>query len=426
MPNIENDIWIKRVEIINFQSLKQIDITLSKGINAFIGSSNSGKTAVIRAIRWCLLNKPNGNHFITKGQKEAVVRVHLSNNKTIERRKSTSNVNLYRLFDEGELIGEYTGFGTSVPAEIVNAHGIVPIANDVYFQFALQLEGPFLLSLKPSKRADVLGDMNELKTIDTALADINKDIRDKGDRIKETKKEKKQLEKVIGQAKKDTQKRKASIETLQTLKLGLERKLSLQEFLKDKMVRLKDVERLLIQLEGELESSVRILQAWPTDLEERTLKFKRISEKIERLSSIQGELQKISHMKMEKIDELGELTNKIDGDTQRFKQIKGLIGQLKKNEELASQIKYSERVAAIDTESLDKDINKYRLLYHHLDRLRAIDKQLEDTDRIVQEASGRIEDMLFQFAESLKEAEICPTCGQETHGVCKQTVETIV
>jgi DNA repair exonuclease SbcCD ATPase subunit len=82
------DIWIKEVEITNFQSHKQTKVNLVNGTNALIGSSNSGKTAVIRAIQWCLLNIPNGNGFIRVGEDEATVKVTLSNGKIIERRRN--------------------------------------------------------------------------------------------------------------------------------------------------------------------------------------------------------------------------------------------------------------------------------------------------------------------------------------------------
>ena len=68
----EEDVWIKDVEIINFQSLRNVHVKFINGTNALIGVTNSGKTAIIRAIIWCLINRPHGDHFITVDEKEAM------------------------------------------------------------------------------------------------------------------------------------------------------------------------------------------------------------------------------------------------------------------------------------------------------------------------------------------------------------------
>ena len=425
---LSNDIWITEVEAINFQSLKHIVVKLVNGSNAFVGESNSGKTALIRAIRWCLLNKPNGDSYITKGEKEATVYVSLSNGKKVERRKSLSGTNLYRIHENGEVIGEYTGFGTNPPPEVIEAHGIVPIAGDIYCQFAQQLEAPFLLSLRPAKRADVLGNMEELKRIDMALIGVNDDIRQNNKNKKELKKTNKHLNKKKMELEAETMRAQSKIEALTALKQGLNLKLKLRSFLSEQLVRLREIHELIDNLNKEMEKSSRIVEKMPRDLEQRINYFKSVSQHTNRLKNIQDELKTIQIMKDDQLRELDSLKGTIEKKVAEFQQLYSAVKKLKDNERLQDEIKdsFSDRVAALNIQPLEKEIGKYQMIFRHIDQLRGVDQNLQETDQIVHDANQQIEKMLFAFTEALQKAEICPTCGQDTHDVCPSTLETII
>ena len=46
--------FLKEIKILNFRKIANTVIELNKGVNAFVGENNSGKTAIIDAIRLCL------------------------------------------------------------------------------------------------------------------------------------------------------------------------------------------------------------------------------------------------------------------------------------------------------------------------------------------------------------------------------------
>ncbi|MEH7509576.1 hypothetical protein V7159_18195 [Priestia megaterium] len=424
---LEEDIWIKEAEIVNFQSIKHIVIRLVNGTNAFVGESESGKSATIRAIRWCLINKPNGDYFITTGQKEAMVRVTLSNDKIIERRKG-GGVNLYRLFYKDELLGEYTGFGTTVPPEIVEAHGIVPIGGDVYFQFSQQLESAFLLSLRPSKRAEVLGNLDELERIDSAISGINEDIRNHVKSQKEMKKENKTINKEITKLKGETERIRSKIETLKVLKEGLQTKINLHHHLAQQIERLKEIQVLMKEIDEKLFKANRVAEAWPSDLEKKVALAKTVIRHTNRLREIQDELNSFSNIKKEKLERLDELTLLIDKQVDKYTTVNKAVTALKANEKALEEIEKSpaRHAAALDLQPLEKDIAKYKLLFNHINRIREIDKSLEKSDDIAKEAKGTLEKVLYKCAEVLKDAKLCPTCGQGTHDVCTDTVKNII
>lgn len=54
---------INSLEITNLQSHKYSLLEFHKGVNIIKGRSHSGKSSIIRALRWALQNKPSGFHF---------------------------------------------------------------------------------------------------------------------------------------------------------------------------------------------------------------------------------------------------------------------------------------------------------------------------------------------------------------------------
>ena len=54
---------IQSLKIQNFQSHKNSELVFSEGINIITGSSNNGKTAILRALGWVITNRPQGLAF---------------------------------------------------------------------------------------------------------------------------------------------------------------------------------------------------------------------------------------------------------------------------------------------------------------------------------------------------------------------------
>ena len=70
-----------------------------------VGTSNVGKSAVLRALRWVLMNNPAGDKFITHGKDVAKVILELDNGLKIERErgrglKIINRVNLVALISK--------------------------------------------------------------------------------------------------------------------------------------------------------------------------------------------------------------------------------------------------------------------------------------------------------------------------------------
>lgn len=425
---MDNDIWIKEVEIINFKTHKHTKLEFVKGTNAIVGSSNNGKTNILRAIKWCLINEPSGTKFIRKGETEAAVIVSLSNGKRIERRRNLTNINLYRLYEAENIIGEYSGFGSSVPQEITEAHGIVPIADGTYFQFANQLESAFMISLRPSQRADIIGNLEELSRIDAALTDLNSDIRTKTKLKNQVLKTERDKTAELESMRQKAAASRVRISTLKSLKEGIEKKIEMQRFLVKQLERLNEILIQVSDLEKEVSKSAILVNSWPDDMNEKKEKARKLIQATNRLKEIEEELNSIEFMKEDRLKELDILKDEIDSKISKLQVAKYSVDSLKENKIKSEEVakSFSPVIADMDMAKLDLNVNRYKSLYNQLERLRSIDQTMNETNSAIESSKVKIEDLLNQFIEALQESKLCPTCGQDTHTVCNQNIEKIL
>lgn len=160
---------ITRLIIKGFQSHVDTDILLSPGLNVVTGDTNSGKTAIIRAIRWVALGEPTGEDFIHKDVGEAAVEIHTDDGSVVtKKRRKGKTTYILTLPGREESIYEKA----EVPEDVARILGIYPSKfNDFesILTFAFQLEAPFLLSEPASAGAKVLGKLAGTEVIDAAI-----------------------------------------------------------------------------------------------------------------------------------------------------------------------------------------------------------------------------------------------------------------
>lgn len=170
--------FIEKIILVNFQSHVYSELSLSRGVNVIVGPSDSGKTAIMRALRWNMFNDPSGVEFVREGESEVSVTVRFQNHVEVERRRSRSkNQYILRRPDEEELIFE--GFGKNVPKEIEEAIGIKKIMLDdkksLPLNFSDQLDGPFLLQETDAYKAQAIGRMVGVDLLDETMRDTLRD-----------------------------------------------------------------------------------------------------------------------------------------------------------------------------------------------------------------------------------------------------------
>ena len=172
-------IYIKNVELHNFQSHNYTEIEFDRGLNVILGNSDAGKTAILRAIKWALYNEPKGDYFIRQGEKEVSVKVTFSNGVVVERSRTPSKNSYYLMTAEGEKM-RFEGFGLDVPKEIRDATNMYKVSldnsnNKSILNIAEQLDGPFLLNEQASLRASAIGRLIGVNYVDDALRNVVRD-----------------------------------------------------------------------------------------------------------------------------------------------------------------------------------------------------------------------------------------------------------
>lgn len=156
---------IQRIQLTNFQSHEDTDISFESGLNVLVGQSDSGKTAILRALRWVFWNRPGGDEFRSHWGGDTRVVVELTDGNVITRKKGKAGRNAYTLNGK-----EYVAFGQDVPEDIMKVINIT----DVNLQ--QQMDSPFLLSETPGEVAKHFNKVANLDVIDHATSYINKKL----------------------------------------------------------------------------------------------------------------------------------------------------------------------------------------------------------------------------------------------------------
>jgi exonuclease SbcC len=158
---------IKSLEIQNIQSHEDTKLDFHPGVNVIIGSSDSGKTTIIRSLRKLVWNRPSGNalHSNWKDAGNSAIKLATNEGAVVW---SKDKIDKYELTIPGQKTLEFTAFATTVPQEISNFLNI----DEVNLQN--QLDAPFLLSETPGVVASYLNKVARLDQIDIGISNINK------------------------------------------------------------------------------------------------------------------------------------------------------------------------------------------------------------------------------------------------------------
>ncbi len=167
---------INEISITNFQSHKDTKLELDKGVNCITGSSNSGKTSVLRALYWLVYNRPGGtpfaSHWILEDEKlKKDIFVSITKDNKYMSRLRSKDVNEYYFVPIGDETIDFKGdtfkaLRSEVPEEIKQVLNL----SDVNIQ--KQMDAPFLLSDSAGEVARFLNKIVKLDIIDVMLKSV--------------------------------------------------------------------------------------------------------------------------------------------------------------------------------------------------------------------------------------------------------------
>jgi DNA repair protein SbcC/Rad50 len=160
---------IKSLKIQNFQSHEKTELNFNNGVNVIVGSSDAGKSSIIRAIRWLVWNRPSGDSIRSTWGGRTVVQLETEEGVVA---RSKDKIDSYELTEPAGRPVSFKAIGTGVPDDIVRALNI----RDVNLQ--QQLDSPFLLSDSAGEVAAYFNKMARLDQIDTGTQNVNAQIRE--------------------------------------------------------------------------------------------------------------------------------------------------------------------------------------------------------------------------------------------------------
>lgn len=164
---------IQKIQIMNFQSHKDSVLELHPGVNSIIGSSNSGKSAILRGLFWVVYNRPTGLSHISHWNRDkngnpknpTMVKIQ-KNNYTLQRAR-TKDFNGYEYgISAGDAITNpdiLEAIGMEVPEQITSLFNFTEV------NISKQMDAPFLLSESSGEVARFFNKIIRLDLIDRVL-----------------------------------------------------------------------------------------------------------------------------------------------------------------------------------------------------------------------------------------------------------------
>jgi len=155
---------IDKIQLVNFQGHLNTVLELDPHLNVIVGTSDAGKSSVIRFVQWLAEGRPLGDRYTRHGETEARGRIRLTDGTVIGRVKGKDS----RYLLNGE---EFRAVGTTVPEPILNALNL----SHVNLQGQRNID--FLLADSPGEVGRKLNEVVGLSDIDKALSFVASKIR---------------------------------------------------------------------------------------------------------------------------------------------------------------------------------------------------------------------------------------------------------
>jgi exonuclease SbcC len=156
---------LSRLVGINFQKHERVEVIFDPVLTVIVGPTDSGKSALLRLLRWISLNTPDGDSFVRMGSEKCWGTLFLDDRKVI--RKRGKGINLYKLDRK-----TFKSFGRgNIPEEISNFVNLGPL------NFQGQHDPPFWFLDPPGKVSRELNSVIDLGVIDSSLSNATGEVR---------------------------------------------------------------------------------------------------------------------------------------------------------------------------------------------------------------------------------------------------------
>lgn len=463
---------ISTIIIKNFQSHRHTVLNLDEHVNVILGSSDVGKTAILRALGWVFFNEPQGTAFIRAGETSTSVELIYSDGYSVKRIRN-KKFNGYHInhpdFDEPKKL---SGFGSSVPEEIQEITGVrkFEIADKIEssITYQTQLEGAFLLSESSIKKAKAIGAISNVNIIDRAIQIANSNIKDFRKNINTSEEALKNSEEQIKEYD-NLDERKQNLEKVKDLYSELIQKNKMNENLSvlnqrldNNIERIKTEENTIKSLsfvdetyktyyklnsllikgadyynkfmnlrnnEALYETNMKIINN-TNFLEDANPKFENVVSLIRRfntLTNINKDLERVEESQ-KRNEEIISGSKNLDKIYDTVKYTQNILNKFQLLQNLHNRLITIERtIAEVEKDidplfienlskylnyviNLDEKFNDYNTLYNSLF---SKNSDIEYSQNIINNLDNEINEKLNSYLEVLQKSNICPMCGSK-------------
>lgn len=361
---------IANILIKNFQKHKLLRLDFEPGVNAIAGISDSGKTSVMRAIRWAITNRPVGDYYIHHGKKFCSVRLEFFDGTWLKHFKSKQKNKL--IIFNGKEKTEFENFGMNVPPEIDRFLGINSLHKKDIFLFPQKAER-FLIEQTPENRWNWFAEMTGMGKAIGIRKDLRADIRQAQTEVGILNEDKKEIE----------QKLKSDFYD------KIEYRWSKVNDRYDKLIKLQKVLEKYCDYDRRLSSAKIVLR-------ETSKKWADFIDKADKLDNYLNKYESI-------VDKLGE-----------YRQHKSKL-EYWRNELDFSSIPEGLNIDEFDDileelEAASNDLSTLVKIKNRLNKLRERKKSYEEEQTTT---ANKLKEAERAYDELKKQLGICPTCGQK-------------
>lgn len=414
---------VAEIEIDGYQSLVDVTIPLSPGVNVIIGESDVGKSAVVRAVQGLISNQ-RGDGFINNRTGKCRVRLVSDSGDTVVWKKPE---NSYRLNDDDP----FMKVGASVPQEILDAINMAPLELDKNIARSINIveQGApkFLVEDKETDVAKTIGAITRLQPVYNAMRAVAADRRSALGRAKTLMSEASQCRlKLAAFADLDDEAARLGRATkaMSECRKFAERAAQLRELSKRLRANAEDAESVATQLK-----SVGAILSAADNI--RTAKAAWKSR--ERLGRIRDSLAAIASDRKSISGRMDHLGSAIAIDTEALAETSGKLallasiqGRLLTNSSESSGLE--DRIGVL-SQAVEADVDGMATSAAKLERAKALRDAratcVESLSALKKDSSaveGAMEKAGREIAELLRSASICPFSGGKLFDECKQLI----
>ena len=420
---------ISKITIQNFQSHKNTEIEPLPTVTVVVGHTDSGKSAFIRALNWCLYNVQPKSQLINKDADYAMVQIMFDDGTGVRRYKSRSGKeNSYTLIYADGKEQTFQSVGNTPLKEVMDFHKMYEVDmfnRNISLNMAGQFDNLFFLSENPSDKGTLISQMAKTEVVDEAISICSARMVSSKKMLNAEKKNEREEQKrqsklsyihdlgdFISEAE-DTRsvliKEEQRVQGINSAMTEITDSLHKMEVLRKTIVHKAVIESYLQTVEKRMSEIAEIQPIIAS--------YESLSESLEKICTLQEFRHSVNSEAIEKLckdaEELIEKFSKMDSLRNAATEIDSLCNKLKKYKDMSSY-----------KDSADDYLNNVTIIENKASSKNVFETQVQAIDtwydtlysaniKNIQTLKSQLAADEAEYKDKLKESGTCPVCGSK-------------